>query len=296
MSLSPKLAPSAKGVPAGIVWMLVTTFFFVCVHTTGKYLVALYPVGQVVWGRYVFHLLFAAVILGPALKRAARTEHLKLQLIRSALMLGASAFYFAGVQLIPLAEANSIASTTPIFVVMLAPLLLGEQVGPRRWLGVAVGFVGALIIIRPGSGLMDFAVIFLVASALCNAGYQLTTRQLGGRDEPLTTLFYTAAVGSLASSAAVPFIWEPVDASGWMLFALIGAFACIGHFTLIKAYQATAASTVAPYGYANLLWAVAFGFVVFGDLPDVTTVLGAGLIVASGLYILHRERLAARRA
>ena len=184
MSLPRVLDPKASGMAAGAAWMLVTTFFFVCVHTTGKYLVAHYPVGQVVWGRYVFHLVFAMLVLGPRLRQAVRTENRKLQLLRSSFMLGATVFYFAGVQYIPLAEANAISFTTPIFVVMLAPLILGEKVGPRRWLGVAVGFLGALVVVRPGVGGMELAAALLLACSVSNAGYQITTRVLAAGTMP----------------------------------------------------------------------------------------------------------------
>ncbi len=280
----------SKSVAVGIAWMLVTTFFFVCVHATGKYLVVTQPVGQVVWGRYFFHLLFAALILGPRLRTLIRTDNLPAQLIRSAFMLGATAFYFAGVQLLPLAEANAISFLTPIFVVMLARPVLGERVGPHRWAGVFFGCVGAVVIIRPGDGAADLAALFLVASSFCNALYQITTRQLGNKDDPLTTLFYTAIVGTAGASAALPFTWAPVSLSGWALFAAIGAFACIGHLTLIKAFRAAPAAIVAPFNYVNLVWAALFGLVIFGDLPDRSTLIGAGIIVASGLYILFRER------
>ncbi|MDH3595952.1 MAG: DMT family transporter [Rhodospirillales bacterium] len=282
--------PRAPRVPAAVVWMLVTTFFFVCVHATGKYLVASHPVVQVVWGRYVFHLLFAAAILGPRLTRVARTANLRLQLLRSLFMLGASGFYFAGVRTLPLAEANAIAFTTPILVVLLAQPVLGERVGPRRWLGVAGGFLGALIVIRPGSGVMDLAAGFLLASAFCNACYHIATRQIGARDDPLTTLFYAAVVGTAGASAALPVVWQPLDAEAWLLLAVLGGVACAGHFTIIKAYQAAPASVVAPFNYAILIWTVVFGYVIFGDLPGPWTLLGAAVIVLSGLYILRRER------
>jgi drug/metabolite transporter (DMT)-like permease len=288
--------PRVARVPAGIAWMLVTTFLFVCVHATGKYLVASHSVVQVVWGRYVFHLLFAAAILGPRLMGVARTANLRLQLLRSLFMLGASGFYFAGVRTLPLAEANAIAFTTPILVALLAQPVLGERVGLRRWLGVGFGFLGALIVIRPGSGVMDPAAAFLLASAMCNACYHIATRQLGARDDPLTTLFYTALVGSAGASAALPVVWQPLDTKGWLLLATIGAFACAGHFAIIKAYQAAPAPVIAPFNYAILIWAVVFGYLVFGDLPGPWTVLGASIIVISGLYILRRERVAERTA
>ncbi len=292
MPPQPDADPRAARVPAAIAWMLVTTFFFVCVHATGKCLVASHPVVQVVWGRYVFHLLFAAAILGPRLLRVARTANLRLQLLRSLFMLGASGFYFAGVRTLPLAEANAIAFTTPILVALLAQPVLGERVGPRRWLGVGFGFLGALIVIRPGSGVMDLAAVFLLASALCNACYHIATRQLGARDDPLTTLFYTALVGTLGASAALPLVWQPLGAKEWLLLATIGGFACAGHFAIIKAYQAAPAPVVAPFNYTILIWTVIFGYLIFGDLPGPWTLLGAAIIVMSGLYILRRENRA----
>jgi drug/metabolite transporter (DMT)-like permease len=287
---------TAAAVPRSIAWMLLTTFLFVCVHATGKYLVASYAVGQVVWGRYFFHLLFVTAVLGPRLVRAMRTENLRLQIVRSGFMLGATVFYFSGVRWLPLAEANAIAFTTPILVALLAQPMLGERVGSRRWLGVALGLLGALIIIRPGSGVMELAAGILFASSFCNALYQITTRQLGGRDDSLTTLFYTATVGTVCASLFLPLSWAPMDRTGWLLMAALGAFACAGHFALIKAFQGAPASVVAPFNYANLIWAVFFGFLVFGDLPDAWTVLGALIIVSSGLYILRRESAAANSA
>ena len=271
----------------GAVWMLITAFFFVCVHATGKYLLTRYPLVQVVWGRYVFHLILALIILAPKLAQIIRSGNLKLQLMRSGFMLGSTTFYFAGVQFLPLTEANAINFLTPVLVVILAQPILGERVGLQRWIGVAIGFTGAMIITRPGSGLMDLAASILMMSALCNACYQLSTRRLGAIDDPLTTLLYTALVGSIGASLAVPFTFEPMDGEGWLLMVLIGAFALIGHFALIKAYRLAPAPIIAPFGYSILLWSVVFGYLVFEQLPDVWTVLGAGIIVVGGIVILR---------
>ena len=271
----------------GAVWMLITAFFFVCVHATGKYLLTRYPLIQVVWGRYIFHLILALIILAPRLMHIIRSGNLKLQLLRSGFMLGSTTFYFTGVQFLPLTEANAINFLTPVLVVILAQPILGERVGLQRWIGVAIGFAGAVIITRPGSGLMDLAAGILMLSALCNACYQLSTRRLGAIDDPLTTLLYTALVGSIGASLAVPFTFEPMDGEGWLLMMLIGAFALIGHFALIKAYRLAPAPTIAPFGYSILLWSVVFGYLVFEQLPDVWTVLGAGIIVVGGIIILR---------
>lgn len=279
----------------GAVWMLITAFFFVCVHATGKYLLTRYPLVQVVWGRYIFHLIFALIILAPRLAQIIRSGNLKLQLMRSGFMLGSTTFYFAGVQFLPLTEANAINFLTPVLVVILAQPILGERVGLQRWIGVAIGFVGAMIIIRPGSGLMDFAALILMLSALCNACYQLSTRRLGLIDDPLTTLLYTALVGSVAASLAVPFTFEPMDGEGWFLMALIGAFALVGHFALIKAYRLAPAPSIAPFGYSILLWSVVFGYLIFDQLPDLWAVLGACIIVIGGIVILRAPSATGRQ-
>lgn len=272
---------------SGVFWMLVTAFFFVCVHATGKVLVDRYPLVQVVWGRYIFHLILALIILAPHLAKFIRSGNLRLQILRSAFMLGSTTFFFAGVQFLPLTEANAINFLTPVLVVILAQPVLGERVGLQRWLGVAIGFAGAMIIIRPGSGLMDVAAGILILSALCNACYQLSTRWLGAIDVPQTTLLYTALVGSIGASAAVPFTWEPMDGEGWFLMALIGAFALIGHFALIRAYSLAPAPAIAPFSYTILLWSAVFGFLLFDQLPDFWTVLGAAIIVVGGIVILR---------
>ncbi len=279
---------------SGVVWMLITAFFFVCVHATGKLLLTRYPVVQVVWGRYIFHLLLAMLVLAPHLKRLMRTTNLKLQLLRSSFMLGSTTFYLAGVQHLPLTEANAINFLTPILVVILAQPVLGEEVGFRRWLGVGIGFIGAMIVIRPGSGLMDVAAGILIMSALCNACYQLSTRKLGSVDDPLTTLLFTALVGSVGASIAVPFSWEPMDLNGWLLMVAIGAFAVVGHFALINAFRLAPASTIAPFSYSMLIWSALFGFLIFDQLPDGWAVLGAVVIVVGGITILKADRRSSR--
>ena len=284
----PRWRPAAF-LKSGVFWMLLTAFFFVCVHATGKLLLTRYPLVQVVWGRYVFHLLLALVILAPKLAKVVRSGNLKLQLLRSGFMLGATTFYFAGVQFLPLTEANAINFVTPVLVVILAQPILGERVGIKRWIGVAVGFTGAMIIIRPGSGLIDVAAGLMLLSAFFNACYQLSTRKLGGIDGPLTTLFYTALVGSVGASVAVPFAWEPMDVEGWFLMLLIGAFALVGHFALINAFRLAAAPTIAPFGYTILIWSAVFGYVIFDQLPDLWTVVGAAIIVVGGIIILQAQ-------
>ncbi len=278
----------------GILWMLATTFCFVSMDALAKYLSQSYPVLQVVWARYVFHLLILALVLGPRLPRVVRTGRLGLQFLRSLFLLGATGLFFAALSFIPLADATAIMFVAPILVTAMSMPLLGEHVGPQRWASVVVGFLGALVIIRPGSDAMEPAALLALGAASCYGFYQIATRRLSATDAPLTTLMYSAAVGVLVSCAVVPFFWVTPSPADWLAMMGLGLFGALGHFALIKAFQAATAVTVTPFGYVNLLWAVLFGFVMFGELPDAWTVLGAAIIAASGLYILHREKL--RRA
>jgi drug/metabolite transporter (DMT)-like permease len=140
------------------------------------------------------------------------------------------------------------------------------------------------------------AAVFAVAAACCYALYQITTRQLSYSDAPLTTLSYTALVGALFSSFAVPFGWIWPDVEGWAFMALVGLIGGLGHFCVIKAFQAAPAAVVAPFGYSSIIWSTSFGFLIFGDLPDVWTIFGGTIIIGSGIYILHRERVRGRDA
>lgn len=276
----------------GILWMLLAMIMFAGVNTTAKYLTQFHSVPQVLWARYVFHALVLVLLLAPRLKKLLATNRLKLQLFRSFLLLVTTGLFFTGLSRMGVADAMAVMFLTPILITALSVPILGETVGPRRWAGVAVGLAGALIIVRPGMGVAQVAALTLLAAAFTHAFYQIATRRLSGTDVVLTTLLYTASVGAVLSSLVVPWYWVTPDAAGWLLMALMGTFAAAGHFALIQAYTAAEASVVTPFQYSGLLWATLFGFLVFGDLPDGWTVLGAGIVAASGLYLYRREHQA----
>ena len=278
-------------VKAGVAWMLLTTLFFLSLDAVAKHLVSSYPVIQVVWGRFLFHLILAAMILGPRFGYFVRSANLPLQIVRSILLLATTVLFFFGVRLLPLAEASAIMFTSPILLSILAIPFLGEKVGPYRWAAIFVAFLGALVVVRPGTGVMGVGALFLLGCSFCNAFYQLITRKLRGTDEARTTLLYTALAGTVGASLAVPLVWTPIAAGDWPLFAALGVFGCLGHFTLIKAFQSAPATVVAPFSYASIIWAILYGFLFFGDLPDFWTLAGASIIAAGGLYILHREQI-----
>lgn len=274
----------------GIYLMLLTTGLFTSLDATAKYLAQEYPVPQVLWARFSFHLLFVAAFLGTRLSVTLRSRRPGLQMTRSVLMLITTGMFFFAVQALPLADVVAIMFVGPLFVTALSVPLLGDYVGPRRWTAVAVGFAGALIVIRPGSGIMQWIAVLPILAALSHALYTITTRQLANHDLPMTTLFYTAALGAAVTTVIVPFFWVTPDALGWMLMALLGFFGAAGHLTLIKALGYASPVVVAPLSYASLIWSVGIGFALFGDLPDGMTFLGAALIAASGLYVFYRER------
>ncbi len=275
----------------GIFWMLLTMFFFVSMDTIAKYLIQNHHVFQIVWGRYFFHFMVLVVVLAPRLRSLLVTQNLKLQLARSLLLLTTTCSFFTGLQYVHLADASAIMLTAPIFVTALSMPILKEHVGPRRWASVAVGCVGALIIIRPGNGLLQPAALFPLTAAILYAFYQVSTRFLSHSDSILTTLIYSASIGALIMTASVPFFWQPLSIEEWGWMFMLGVMGGMGHFTLIKAYTVSPLATVAPFTYSNLLWAVGYGYLIFGNLPDLWTVVGATVIIASGLYIFHREQI-----
>lgn len=275
----------------GILLMCSAGFCFAVMDAGVKHLAVDYPVPQVIWARYFFHFLLMLAFLGPRYRGSLlRTSRLGTQLIRSMLLLGATVCMFFALKYIPLAEAATIGFANPLIVTALSVPILSERVGGRRWTAVVIGFVGVLIVLRPGLGVMHWAAVLPLGMAFCYAVYQILTRLLAGKDNPRTILFYTALVGTGITSIGLPFFWTPPTLAAWSLMVAIGGLAGIGHFALIKAFELTPASVLAPFSYVSLIWVVLAGYIVFGHLPDEWTALGAIIIIGSGLYIVHRER------
>lgn len=280
----------------GILFMLLTMMLFVSMDTIAKYLGQYYPVPQVVWGRYAFHMLILLIFLRWRIFKVWHTRAPKLQLLRSVAMVVTTGVFFLGLTFVPLATASAIMFIGPLLVTALSMPLLGEHVGPRRWAGVCIGFLGALVIIRPGTEVFQLAALLPVIAACGYALYQIMTRMVARTGEPpMTSLVYTALLGAVFASLAVPFFWQTPDLEGWILMALVGLGGGLGHFTLIKAFEAAPAAVIVPFGYTSIVWATLFGYIIFGDIPDLPTFAGAGIIILSGLYVFHRERQAERR-
>ncbi|MFT5115154.1 MAG: drug/metabolite transporter (DMT)-like permease [Parasphingorhabdus sp.] len=280
-------------IPVGISFMLLTMFFFVSLDSVAKYLMQFYPVMQVIWGRFFFHMFFvllALVMMRSNLKQKAISRRPGLQIWRSILMLLTNGLFFTAVRTVELTTASTIMFLTPIVVTILAIPILGERVGIRRWTGVIIGFIGAIIIVRPGVIDTDPAILILVATTVTHAFYQLLTRQVRDYDDPITSLLYTGLIGTIVMSLLAPLYWIAPLMEHWPLFILMGLVGSVGHFCLIQSLRAAPISVVSPFSYTTLIWATAYSYFLFNELPDYWVYVGGSLILGSGLYILHRER------
>lgn len=281
----PASSPSAA---RGIVLILLAVLGWVAMDTIGKHLVQVgHPVWQVTWARYAFHLMVMLPLLARG-RLTVRSTRPVLQLLRSGLLLIVTFLVYTALVFLPLATVNAIGFLAPLLITALSVPLLGEQVGWRRWTAVVVGFVGVLILIRPGAG-MDPALLIPVGVALCNALYQIATRILARHDSSMTTLFWTAIGGFVISTLLLPFHWKQPDLAGWGMMIVLGALGCLSHLAMIQAFARAPAAVIAPFVYTQLVWVIPVGYLVFGDLPDAWTLIGASVIVGSGLYVWYRE-------
>lgn len=288
------MAPEAhENRSAGILWMLATMFCFISLDAIMKHLMETYSLVQVTWGRFFFATIVAALACGRRIGTLAVSRQPGQQAARSVLLMSTTAMFNAGIRTTPLATATTIMFLSPILVTLLSIPMLGEKVGLRRWLGMMCGFAGAVVVVRPwqeGLGGVGAGVLFLLAAAFLNANYQIITRRVR-RDDPLTSLLYTAAAGAIVTSVMVPWFWSWPTASDWLLLMASGIAGGLGHLFLIRAFRAAPASVVAPFSYSSLVWAILFGVIFWAEWPDLWTLAGASLIIGSGLYIFHRERL-----
>ncbi|HSS70143.1 MAG TPA: DMT family transporter [Casimicrobiaceae bacterium] len=259
---------------------------------TAKYLVRDHDLFLVVWARYAGQMLvvtpFAWQRGGPGFWR---TQRLGMQLLRSAFLLVATFCFFGGLRYLPLAEASAIIFLTPVLVVVLSGPLLGERPDRTRWIAVITGFVGIMILVRPGSAIFHPAALLLVVAAVCNALFFVITRKLVD-ENAYATLFYSALVGTVGLSLALP--WEVGDSTaGWreaLMLVLLGLLAGLGHWFVIGAYRLAPASLLTPLAYLQIIWATSYGYLIFGQLPDRWSALGMAIVVGSGLWLALQER------
>jgi len=260
-----------------------------------KWLTNGYHVGQIMFCRGIFISLPLAVLIWKAggLK-SLRPVNLKGHAVRATLVIVGTFLFVSGLAYLPLADAIAIAFAGPLFITALAQPLLGEHVGLRRWTAVLTGFIGILLIVRPGSAVVQWAVLFPLTASLAGALRDLLTRHLSSQETTVAILFYTTLGVILASLVTIPFIWVPVPLLDWGWFALSGFLVGFAHFLMIETFRYGEATLVAPFKYSGVIWAGLLGYLIWGDIPDFTTIVGVSILVLSGIYILHRERL--RRA
>jgi drug/metabolite transporter (DMT)-like permease len=269
---------------------------FACLDTTAKYLGREIAVMQVVWARYTFAFLLTLFVSNPMNRPGLlRTGRPALQVGRAAVLFGSTILNFFALRFLRLDQVLAISFSTPFLVAALSGPALGEWVGPRRWAAIAVGMGGVLVVTRPGFGQFHPAVILAMLATLCYAVYFLATRLLSRTDSNETTLFYSNGVGAVLMLPVIPFIWTAPSLRQFVLMMLAGALASFGHYLLIAAHRHAPPSLLSPFIYSQFVWVVALGYVVFGDVPDSWTLVGAAIVIGSGLYILHRERIGGRR-
>lgn len=250
---------------------------------------------QIAWSRQTGMLVGVLIMLSVKGVSVLRSANPSLQIARGTLAATSAAAFIYAVSYVPLADAVAITFVAPFFVTMLGALILKEQVGWRRWSAVAIGFVGTLIVIRPGMGVMHPAAFLLIFAAGAFSLRQVLSRVLAGADSVMTTVSYTAIVSAGLLTLPLPFIWTTPTMEQLLIILAIGAIAAMAETLVIMALDMAQAVVLAPVHYTLIIWGTFYGFFVFGQLPDGWTWFGTAIIVASGLYTLNRERLAAKR-
>jgi drug/metabolite transporter (DMT)-like permease len=271
----------------GIALLLGAMLLFACLDATAKHLSAKFPVPMLVWARYSFHFLLMLALLAPSLGwRLVRTERPGIQILRALMLVLTTGCGIAALKLMPLAETTALAFVSPLLVVLLAGPLLREKVRARHYLAVAAGMAGVLLIARPGGALDAAGVALALGAALAYSLYQIMTRHIATRESAVTMVFYTALVGAIVMTAALPWYWSgPMpDATEALLIAALGLLGGSGHFLLTRAFRLAPASTLSPLLYVQLVWATLLGWAIFGQLPDAWAMAGIAVIAGAGLW------------
>ena len=257
-----------------------------------KYLSAELPVLQITWARYFFTVVFIFPLMLFFFKKyLVWTDKPKLQLIRGLILLTANISFFYSISVISLPKALTLAFVAPLVVTAFSPFFLGESVGYRRWAAVIIGFIGSLVVIRPGFLEINLASLAALGTGIMYGFYLIITRKLSTSDNPLLTLLLTGVVGAIIATTFMPFVWVSPTFNQWSIMAAIGLFACIGHLFIILSLRYADASKLAPFSYFEIVTNIIIAYYFFGDFPDSWTFLGLFIIVFSGIYISRRENI-----
>tara|TARA_B100002052_G_scaffold281576_1_gene290745 strand:+ start:87 stop:929 length:843 start_codon:yes stop_codon:yes gene_type:complete len=258
--------------------------------TIAKYLSSEISFFQITWARYFFTVVWTLPFMYFFFKKNLKwSENPKLQILRGMTLLSANICFFYSISVISMAKALTLAFIAPLVTTALSPIFLGENVGIKRWSAVIVGFIGSLIVIRPGLIEFNIATVAALGTGFFYGVYLIITRKLHTVDNPLLTLLITGVVGAIISSLFVPIVWVNLSQSQWLWLALMGIFACLGHLLLIYSLRYADASKLAPFGYFEIITNIILGYYFFRDFPDVWTFAGLFIIISSGVYIFRRE-------
>ncbi len=287
--------PTIKGADQplrGIALICLAVLLFASHDALSKYLSGFYAIVMVVWARYVVHTLLMLVVFVPrtGLSAVVRTRRPLLQLARALCLIGTSLLFTTGLRYIPLAEATAVNFLAPLMVTALSVPLLGERVTRGQWIAVSAGFIGVLIVIRPGGALFTPAILLPLGSAFCFGCYQLLTRKLSATDSPTTSNFLTGIFNSLIMTALVPFFWTLPSLTHGLFMIGLGTCGMLGHMLLTSAFKHAAPAMLAPFSYGQILFAGMFGYLVFDHSPDAYGVVGIAIICLSGLAVAWVQR------
>jgi drug/metabolite transporter (DMT)-like permease len=290
-------APREERKLLGILLILAGVVCLTLVDSAAKWLVQSMPPMEVVFVRYLGHLAIVLLITLPVHGLSLfRTNAPRQEIWRGLTLLGATLFNFTAVKYLPLATTATIAFTAPLWIAALSGPLLGEKVGLRRWAAVGVGFLGVLVVVQPGLAGFHWATLLALGTALCAALYMISTRQLAGVDATATQQLYAAGIAALVIAPLALLDWHwPATSLDWFAFVMIGFWGWLGHQVITIAHRYADASLLAPYFYLELIPMTLAGYLIFHDRPDIWVFVGAGIVVASGLYVWYRERQLAAR-
>jgi drug/metabolite transporter (DMT)-like permease len=281
-------APGRSSRPMlGVLFMCAACALFPIMNGIVKLLAATYDPVQIVWFRVTLHLFLVALVFMPRMRLGLfRTRRIGSQVVNSVMMLLSTLLFFSTVKYVGVAEAISISFVAPLVVVFLAWPILGERITAMGVVAVVLGFVGVLVVIRPGSAVFQWASVLLLGSAICYAIYQIIIRRLAGVDHPATSIFYSVLLGAILLSVLVPFVWKaPRDGVDWLLLCSLGALGGLGHYCVARAMTYASANFVAPFNYTQMIGSVIVGYLMFAEVPDLYTWLGTALIVGAGLLV-----------
>ena len=290
-----KDAAAGDNLPRAVAYMLLVAIFIPLLNASAKYLAVRYPIIEITWARYAGHFVYMVIFFAPRLgRRLLVASRPMLQLVRSTLLCISTLIFITGLSYVPLTTATAISFTGPFMVTAMAPLILGERVSTARWLAVIVGFIGALVILRPGAGDVSPAALLFLGSAFASALYQIMSRKLASLDRVETSITYIALAGFVLTTIPLPFVWKtPENFVDLLVFVGLGVFGGFGHYFLVRAFELAPAPFVSPFNYLGLIGAALLSVVVFGQFPDIWVWVGAAIIAASGIFILlheHRQR------